>query len=70
VQFEIVGEIRHNPDGNHRSFRPQAHLWWAEAEESILKADLSTRPNGLGRGDKRDARSALVEITTLAVLQT
>jgi hypothetical protein len=57
-------------DGNHRSFRPQTRLWWAEVEESTLKADLSTRPNGLGRGDKREARSALVEITTLAALLT
>jgi len=35
------------------SFRPKAHYKWAEVEKSALKADLSARPRGLGRGDKK-----------------
>ena len=50
VHVKIVGK---NCIRKRMSFRPKAHYEWAEVEKSALKADLSARPCGLGRGDKR-----------------
>ncbi len=50
VHVKIVGK---NCMRKRMSFRPKAHYEWAEVEKSALKADLSARPFGLGRGDKR-----------------
>jgi len=49
VHVKIVGKksIR-----KRTSFRPKAQYEWAGVEKSAVKADLSARPFGLGRGDK------------------